>query len=224
MDISSSSGNFSGWQGRYMSRCFLAGWITHQSNEIEFNSTQCNWIQFISMKLNSTELSTNSMKKNYFCVSQPSRYIPSSWSIFDFYISQMTWLQRGRQWGGHPEPPCSRKDMLPQLLGTLQLSPLSAPSGTTTVAESISPKVAVLPVRKGCRCIKVWPSHPNSELCRKVLPAQSSQGAGQGYHWACISAWSLSTQSYFLPSSSSELIPRILLNKSPIQSNQSTSR
>lgn len=63
MDISSSSGNFPGWQGRYMSRCFLAGWITHQSNEIEFNSTQCNWIQFISMKLNSTELSTNSMEK-----------------------------------------------------------------------------------------------------------------------------------------------------------------
>lgn len=200
-------------------------WLNYppiQWNWIQFNSVQLNSIHFNEIELNWIIHQFNG--KNYFCVSQPSRYIPSSWSIFDFYISQMTWLQRGRQWGGHPEPPCSRKDMLPQLLGTLQLSPLSAPSGTTTVAESTSPKAAVLPVRKGCRCIKVWPSHPNSELCRKVLPAQSSQGAGQGYHWACISAWSLSTQSYFLPSSSSELIPRILLNKSPIQSNQSTSR
>lgn len=40
---------------------------------------------------------------------------------------------------------------------------LSAPSGTASVAKSISPQVIFLPMRDECRSTGAWPSHLNSE-------------------------------------------------------------
>lgn len=104
--------------------------------------------------------------------------------------------------------------VLPQLLGVLQLS---APVVSTfwnclSCRECTSPKVTLFSLRDGCRSIKTWPSHPNSE---RPLQLQSSPKdplrLSLSLHPSLIS---LSAHSCFLPSSSSVLIPRALHNKS----------
>lgn len=43
-----------------------------------------------------------------------------------------------------------------------------------------SPKVTLLPERDGCKSIKAWPSHPNSEQLRKaILAPELSMGSAK---------------------------------------------